>query len=76
MEERRYGEYTTLETRNEAHEQIDKGKKKFKKTGKKKLKKKKKGMPIKISQQMTLVEDNNKIKKQEIFFLIISSNLQ
>ena len=44
-------------------EQIDKGKKKFKKTGKKKFKKKKKGMPIKISQQMTLVEDNNKIKK-------------
>ena len=44
-------------------EQIDKGKKKFKKTGKKKFKKKKKGMPIKISQQMTLVEDNTKIKK-------------
>ena len=26
MEERRYGEYTTLETRNEAHEQVDKSK--------------------------------------------------
>ena len=26
MEERRYGEYNTLETRNEAHEQVDKGK--------------------------------------------------
>lgn len=26
MEKRRYGEYTTLETRNEAHEQVDKGK--------------------------------------------------
>lgn len=26
MEERRYGEYTTLETRNEAHEQVDRAK--------------------------------------------------